>query len=124
MKLLLIAALTLISASSFAAKCEILSHKSVSLKTINALIDYNINNQILKKTVFSTYTKTPNFGLKETSYEVATGRRDIFNEEITETVASLSLYEDGASIFTTTESKDFKVIVTELVQKLIDLKCE
>ena len=123
MKLLFIAVLSFVSASSFAAKCEVLTHKAISSKTISALVDIKVTTDLLKNTEFSKYTKKPNFGLKEKSIELSTGKKNIFNEDITETFASLYLYENGVSVYSTPESTNFKQLVSNIIEKLNELGC-
>jgi hypothetical protein len=111
------------SVSSFAT-CDILVHKDVTRRSIGSLIEYKMEHKVLENTDFTNYSKTPDFGMKENSTLVSTGAQDIFGEDIMKTVTSFSLYEDGRSIFTTSNSSDYKILMKEFVQKLIDLKCD
>jgi len=95
----------------------------MSLNTINSLIDIQMTKKEFKHIEFSNFSKYPDFGVKEEQVFLATGEKDIFNEDITKAYSTLFLYENGKVIYSTLSSNDYKKIVTDILNKIVELNC-
>lgn len=122
MKFFTCTVLSVLSLSSF-AKCDILVHKSISKQTINELITYGQDNDNLKNSSFTKFSKKPNFGIKEVQKRINTGQKNIFGEEITRPSSHIYIYEAGYPIFKTQESMDYKLLMNSIADKLVELNC-